>query len=237
MTLTRRMTPDGPEVISISSHQKTVGDVQSDLVTGEWWIYAHVTLCAGALTIGGLRFSATGASTFAIFLPPYSFASMVLHEAEARTRGLAGLAPIDARGRSHAVVCANSIAPEGGVCLDEMRQRLANGIEINADARASTLAKKARQSIRGVRSSRHPLRDLARQLGVAPETLSRHFKKSYGLTLKAYIHRGRISDGLLHVAAGTPIIESASASGFDDLSRFYQQFRRITRNTPAQYRP
>ena len=74
---------------------------------------------------------------------------------------------------------------------------------------------------------------IAKRQNVSHEHLSRQFKKDYGLTPNAYLHKLRIAEATHRLSLGQEIINISQDVGYNDLSRFYKQFRRATRTSPA----
>jgi AraC-like DNA-binding protein len=74
---------------------------------------------------------------------------------------------------------------------------------------------------------------IAGRLNVSHEHLSRQFKKDYGLTPSAYLHKLRVAEATYRLSLGQEIIEISQEVGYNDLSRFYKQFRKATQTSPA----
>lgn len=80
----------------------------------------------------------------------------------------------------------------------------------------------------------HPLMSrIAARLKVSPEHLSRQFKRDYGLSPSAYLHQLCVSEATFRLSLGEEIIDVSGEVGYNDLSRFYKQFRKATRTSPA----
>ena len=77
---------------------------------------------------------------------------------------------------------------------------------------------------------------IARRLNVSPEHMSRQFKRDYGLCPSSYLHQLRVSEATFRLAVGEEIIEISHEVGYNDLSRFYKQFRKATDTSPAACR-
>lgn len=81
------------------------------------------------------------------------------------------------------------------------------------------------------------LSDLAQATCMSPSALSRLFKTRVGMTLREFV--GAYKLGKAHemmVTSDLSITEIAEALGFVSLSTFERTFRRITGQTPSQYR-
>jgi len=74
---------------------------------------------------------------------------------------------------------------------------------------------------------------IAGKLNISHEHLSRQFKKDYGLSPSAYLHKLRVAEATFRLSRGEEIIEISQDVGYNDLSRFYKQFRKATRTSPA----
>ena len=74
---------------------------------------------------------------------------------------------------------------------------------------------------------------IATKVGVSHEHLSRTFKKEFGLSPRNYLHKLRVADAALFLASGEEIINVSQHVGYNDLSRFYTQFRKTTYTSPG----
>ncbi len=70
---------------------------------------------------------------------------------------------------------------------------------------------------------------------VAPDTISRAFRSAYLVTPKVYVQAARVSDAVLSLTAGVGVVRAGLEACFNDISRFYEVFRRLTGNTPGEY--
>lgn len=87
-------------------------------------------------------------------------------------------------------------------------------------------------------SEKLSLKIIAENVYLSPSYLSRTFKKCYGVNLSKYIQSERINKAKQYlVTSDFPIREIMRMSGFDyDGSYFYQEFKKYTGITPAEYR-
>jgi AraC-like DNA-binding protein len=79
--------------------------------------------------------------------------------------------------------------------------------------------------------------EAARAVGLSPQAFSRFFKRSLGKTFVDYVNELKIR----HVCrdlleTDQSITEIAYAAGFNNLSHFNEQFRRLKQMTPREYR-
>ncbi|MFV5216137.1 AraC family transcriptional regulator [Azonexus caeni] len=80
-----------------------------------------------------------------------------------------------------------------------------------------------------------PLAELAARAGLSPYQLIRRFVRHTGMTPHAYQLDRRIQRARRLLAAGTPICDTALATGFADQSHFHRSFRERVAATPGQY--
>jgi len=77
---------------------------------------------------------------------------------------------------------------------------------------------------------------VASRIGVSHEHLSRQFKLDFGMTPSGYLHQLRVAEATFRLTTGEPIIDISLEVGYNDLSRFYKQFRKATKTSPAECR-
>lgn len=77
---------------------------------------------------------------------------------------------------------------------------------------------------------------IAARLGVSHAHVSRQFKKDFGMSPSAYLHRLRVAEATFRLSLGEEIIDISMDVGYNDLSRFYRQFRKSTKTSPAACR-
>ena len=81
------------------------------------------------------------------------------------------------------------------------------------------------------------LPELGRLAGVHPAHLARCFQQAQGMSVGDYRRALRIRQACRELADGTqPIADVAAAAGFADQSHFARVFKRITGDTPRDYR-
>ena len=73
--------------------------------------------------------------------------------------------------------------------------------------------------------------------GSAPTAHSAILARAYGIPPVRYRHHVRVMDALMRFADGALPADVSQDVGFEDLSRFYKVFRRITCAPPGSYRP
>lgn len=81
------------------------------------------------------------------------------------------------------------------------------------------------------------LADLSQLAGVHPAHLARSFQQVHGMSVGDYRRTMRVRQACRELTEGTrPIAEIAAGAGFADQSHFARVFKRITGDTPRDYR-
>src|SRR5579859_3139399 len=203
------------------------GVIERPVVTGRHWIFAAVKEEAGTTeAYCGGRWLALPRSR-AFFVPPHAMVRLRLKDVELSARGLIG------HGSPPPALASPRSAPFSGEFpsdVSAVAAALEDAILLDPDAEIPPLLKRARQRLYGVLDSRSPVRDVACEVGVAPETLSRKFEAAYGIAPKRYVHAVRVTDAVLSLLGGRGVLSAGLEAGFGDASRFYELFRRVTGN-------
>jgi AraC-like DNA-binding protein len=100
----------------------------------------------------------------------------------------------------------------------------------------SRLSRRAKNLIASNYRTDLAIADIAGNLGVSHAHLTRQFKRDYGLTPVGYRHRLRVSDAMGRLSQGEKIIDVGYDVGFNDTTRFYQDFRKVTGTSPGKCR-
>lgn len=79
--------------------------------------------------------------------------------------------------------------------------------------------------------------DLARQFALSRSSFVQLFSQMAGMPVKQYLHHKRIEQAKnLCTVESLPIREIAQLVGYEDFSTFYRNFKKITGQSPAEYR-
>lgn len=85
-------------------------------------------------------------------------------------------------------------------------------------------------------SDHRPLKDCARSLGFSERSFSRHFRRETKMSFVEWRTMARMKCALEKIAKGSSVTDTSIAIGYDSVSSFIVQFRRIFGTTPANYR-
>lgn len=81
------------------------------------------------------------------------------------------------------------------------------------------------------------VRELARRVGAHPVSVSRAFRRHYGVTITEYRRRQRVRRAAARITASSVSLSRiAHGTGHADHPHFCREFRRLTGLTPSQYR-
>lgn len=99
-----------------------------------------------------------------------------------------------------------------------------------------SLSERTEQMLRQTEADTRPLRDIARQVGYAPDYLNRRLKAETGRGLRQARDAIRLERANQSLRAGRAVGEAAHAAGFSDPAYFSRWFRKQTGSTPSAFR-
>lgn len=79
------------------------------------------------------------------------------------------------------------------------------------------------------------LREIAEKHHLNHTVAGRQFKSDFGMTPKQYQNRLRVICSIDHLLAGSGPIDAGFQAGFNDVTRYYQQFKKTVASSPAKY--
>ncbi len=174
---------------------------------------------------------------FGVYYPPFTFVRIFARDLQGSTTGVGSKTAIDGLPQEPCMFETD---------FQDSFLETAQALEIIASARhLRSIAVAPNASRLSVNTKRlidenylvHPsIARVAERLKVSHEHLSRQFKRDFGLSPSAYLHKLRVADATFRLSLGEEIIEISEDVGYNDLSRFYKQFRKATRTSPAACR-
>jgi AraC-like DNA-binding protein len=223
---------------------KSLGDgaawIQGELLTPVTGVEGPIISCAGWM-LEMVRMP-SGARTIGLYLAPFGIVTFDIPEFKAVGKAdFVGLSMT--REPPPTWLQRSMIFDMGNVPLatspDELLRLFANprpGTSIDATPAPSPLSRQARRRICETYREDVPISEIARSLGVSHAHLTRRFKSDFGFTPINYRHRLRISDAMGRLFKGDDILDVGQDVGFNDTSRFYHDFRKITGTSPGKCR-
>ena len=171
---------------------------------------------------------------FAVFYPRFSFVRSHVQDLKGRVHGVGHTDVLDGlptkplmfdtsfKGSFTAAADAVGIIAAG---------ENAQPIEPNSDP--SLLSRRAKRLIDDGFLAEVSIARIAAQLKISHAHLSRQFKRDFAMTPSEYLHHLRVAEATFRLSLGEEIIEISQDVGYNDLSRFYKQFRKATHTSPA----
>lgn len=225
----------------VALRQRFAGSDLRVIVTHRASVLALVQVEAGQVSfpLRGSSAEVPAPRRFVLAVPPRSTLPVRFDQAVVTTDGVGSFAPFSALPQASPRLLAASCdalpldRPTRAALAALAGSPLLAELDMDAGVRPELVA--ARQLFHESLGLLAPVRAVARELGMASETLTRQFASAYFIAPKQYCHRARLFDAALQLLAGQRIVEAALESGFNDLSRFYSQFRRLLGATPGAY--
>jgi AraC-like DNA-binding protein len=215
ITIDRRVRVVGPGLVGL--RQTFTGDGERVIITHACSLVARVQVLEGRVEFGEVL----APEWFVLSVPPRSVVRVRFVQARAESDGLGRVGALS-RG-----------PPQLREADDLLESDTLHALDLNESAPPALVL--AREMLHDQLSEVAPVRAAAAAAGMTADNLTRAFERHYGVTPKQYCTRARLFDAAIALFSGTPIISAALAAGFNDVSRFYAQFRRVLRATPGQY--
>lgn len=207
------------------------GEGLSQFVMGGVWMLEIVNVVSGDLHFfcdgEAVR---TNASHFGIYYPPFSIVEMFVREFHGTVKGF---------GSSEIL----SDIPSSPTMFDVAQTDLSNPrLVLSTAANNQPIPVTSKPSILSLRAKSlidenyrvHPsIRRIADRLNISHEHLSRQFKHDFHLSPSAYLHKLRMAEANMKLSAGEEIIAVSGEVGYNDLSRFYKQFKKQNQTSPG----
>lgn len=212
------------------------GTLTAEVITCTAWLFEFYQLTSGevAFLSSGQRVLAE-TNVFGIFYPPFTISRIRFKGPVGILKGLAGIhsLPSDLPNTPHLFDTDFVVVPTTSQQAIDALSRAATKRSVPAYPDASLLSLKAKRLIDANYCDYPSISRIARRLAVTPEHLSRQFKSDFGFSPSKYLHLLRLADVPLKLAQGEAIISVSEKAGYNDLSRFYKQFRKNTSTSPG----
>lgn len=235
--MARRIVQVDPGLLRIEQRLRIPGVEIGTDVSGPACIYAVVQVRRGAVLYqhGGSRVRAP--RRFALFLPPFGIVQASLERCDVTSVAVAFRPLTSDELPRHAVLLGeDGPAPSSRIDALERIRSAASHTNIGRDRDPAPLAASAKTIIDREYGALLEIGRIAARLHVSPAVLSRTFRHTYGMPPVRYRHHVRVMDALMQFAEGAAPAQVFLDVGFDDLSRFYKIFRKVTCAPPGSYR-
>jgi len=174
---------------------------------------------------------------FGNFYPPFTIVSAYVNNLKGKVRGVGAFDRLD--GLPKYPITFETNFRGDFVCAAQASEIIANAknvrsIDLNSDPSVLTL--RAKRLIDENYKIYPSIARVASRLKVSHEHLARQFKRDLQMTPSKYLHHLRVADATFRLSLGEQIVEISQDVGYNDLSRFYKQFRKKTATSPGACR-
>ena len=190
-----------------------------------------VELSSGSMTfVSDDREIVPEAARFAIFYAPFSIINLSIDHPMGKVEGF-GSIDIHSDLPETPMLFDPSMADADD--LDGLLRSARTGTPIPQNSRPSLTSLRAKRIIDDKYAGDLTIAEIAANVGVSHEHLTRQFRKDFALAPLEYLHRLRMAEANFRLSDGSEIIDVSADVGYNDLGRFYKQFRKTFSTTPG----
>ena len=235
--LARRQTTLLPDGSYLFEDELEVGGViTSTVITCAAWLLELYELTAGEhFFVRGTEPIRPRTKHFGVFYPPFSIAQPCFKNVKGSLTGIAATETLPAELTTAPIIFETAFKqkPSGVAEVIEILNAGENRQRIEMNPKPSLLSLKAKRLIDANYLVYPSIARISARLGVTHEHLSRQFKRDFKISPSNYLRQLRVADAPLRLARGEEIINVSQDVGYNDLSRFYKQFRQTTKTSPG----
>lgn len=236
-SLARRQTELRPDGLYLFEDELRIsGVLKAIVVTCKAWLLELYDLRAGQLTFpSGKSVICPITKRFGVLYSPSSICEPCFRDFEGHLTGIAATNSLPAEFTRGPVLFDSRFA-KPPLTLEQVLEILKAGenfqsVEVNP--KPSLLSLQTKRMIDENYLIYPSISRIAARLEVTPEHLSRQFKSDFGMSPSNYLRQLRVADAPLRLAKGEEIVNVSQEVGYNDLSRFYKQFRKTTDTSPG----
>lgn len=241
--------PDGTRVLSrrttktardgnlqVEEDVEVMGRAAFTWTSGPAWMFELISVKEGSIsfTCDGQRVEPES-KRFGLLYSMFSITETCFDNVKFHWFGFGGasLFPCDWMNRSLIFDLSDGATPSTTDELIEMLRERRDFKPIEKVSRPSPLSQNVKTIIDSTYNTELSIARIARALGVSHPHLTRQFKKEFGMTPIDYCHRVRAIDASSRLMRGEQIINVSLDVGYNDLGRFYKQFRKKMKSSPG----
>lgn len=207
------------------------GSGASPFVVGRAWMIEFVELTSGSMSfISDGREVAPNERKFGIYYAPFSIINLSINDPRGRVEGFGSVEIASDLPDTPTLFDTSNVDVDD---LDALLDLARSGVPIPQNSRPSLISIRAKRTIEGRYSDDLAIADVAAAVGVSHEHLTRQFRKDFALAPLEYLHKLRMAAASLKLSEGSDIINVSADVGYNDLGRFYKQFRKTFSTTPG----
>ena len=223
---------------AISDRLKIDGEGASVFVFGRGWLLEIVEIERGEYYFysDGRKVRPDG-RRFGLFYPSFSIVRPFVRDVAGSVRGVGAIGMIDGLPNG-AVMFDTNFGGEFGDAGEavEVIRDASNLRSIEMNTAASLLAIRCKRLIDENYLAEPSIARIAARLKVSHEHMTRQFRRDFGMSPSAYLHHLRVAEATYRLSLGDAIIDISAEVGYNDLSRFYKQFKKQTTTSPGECR-
>ena len=172
---------------------------------------------------------------FGVLYPPFSMCHLWFEDPHGSVIGIAASEPLPAEFAGSPIIFEANLSSPPASAKDAIAilRAAIDRQSVDLNPNASLLSIKAKKLIDKNYLDYPAISRIAERLGVSHPHLTRQFKNDFGMSPSEYLRRLRVADAPLRLARGEEIISVSQEVGYNDLSRFYKQFRKTTNTSPG----
>jgi AraC-like DNA-binding protein len=231
-----RMLADGSYVIE--DRVEIGGEGTSPFVFCDGWLVEVIEVEAGEFHfVSDGREVRPRSRRYGVFYPPFALVVSRVREMRGNVFGIGSLTLPG--GLPGGAVMFETDFTGPFVSVEQAIEVVAAGTDkqsIEPNSRLSLLTLRAKRLIDGNYRAYPSIAKIAARLNVSHAHLSRQFKSDLGVPPSRYLHMLRSADASFRLSLGEEIVDISGEVGYNDLSRFYKQFKRSTGMPPAACR-
>ena len=208
----------------------------ANIITCAGWLLELIELESGEIFFKkGTEEIRPKAKQLGIFYPPFSITRPCFKNTKGFVRGIAGISELPEKYTKNPIVFETIFfpSPKSVEQIIEIFDSSRNVQSVEAYPKPSLLSLRAKRLIDENYQIFPSIARIAGRLKVSHEHLTRRFKHDFEMSPNAYLHKLRIADATFRLSQGEKIINISNDVGYNDLSRFYKQFRKSTANSPG----
>ncbi len=233
----RRKTANLPDNLYFFEDElKNEGVLTAKVITCAGWLLELLELKRGEIFFqSGIDEIRPNSKHLGIFYPPFSLTRPCFKDVNGYLKGIAGAAELPEKFSKHPIVFEPNFSesPKNIKQIIEILISSRNVQIVDSYPKASLLSLRAKGLIDENYHIYPSIARIAGRLKVSHEHLTRQFKCDFEMSPNAYLHKLRIADATFRLSQGEKIIEVSGDVGYNDLSRFYKQFRKSTTTSPG----
>ena len=211
------------------------GILDATVITCAAWLLEIYELNSGnAAFVVGTEKVRPSSNCFGVFYAPFSLTRPCFENPQGRLIGIAARTDLPSELLSPPLIFDTPFSSPGSAteAISLVRSGTKH-LSIDPCPAASLLSRKAKRLIDENYLAYPSIARIAQRVGVSHAHLSRQFKSDFGMSPSEYLRRLRVADAPLRLARGEEIINVSLDVGYNDLSRFYKQFRKTTNTSPG----